>query len=51
MSPSQTISVLMMQDDGVWTAQCLEFDIVAQAKSLNDLQYELERTICFALRT
>ena len=33
------------KDLGWWSAQCLEHDIAVQAKSLNDLLYELERVI------
>ena len=38
-------AVLFQEDDGQWSAQCLEYDIAAQAKSLPDLCYELERVI------
>jgi predicted RNase H-like HicB family nuclease len=41
-----TISVLLIQEDGGWwSAQCLEHDIAAQAKSLSDVCHELEQTI------
>jgi len=39
------LSVLFMEGDGVWSAQCLEYDIAAQAKTLNDLFYEMERVL------
>ncbi len=41
------ISVLMFQDTHTrtWSAQCLEYDIATQAKSLDDLYYEIERMI------
>jgi hypothetical protein len=38
-------AVLFQEDDGQWSAQCLEYDIAAQAKTLPDLRYELERVI------
>lgn len=38
-------AVLFQEEDGQWSAQCLEYDIAAQAKSLPDLRYELERVI------
>jgi hypothetical protein len=31
--------------EGWWVAQCLQYDLAAQAKSLRDLLYELERTL------
>jgi len=41
-----TISVLLFeQPGGAWCAQCLEYDLAAQAPSLTDLHYELERVI------
>jgi hypothetical protein len=41
------ISVLMFEDKdaGVWSAQCLEYDVAAQARTLSDLFYEFERAI------
>lgn len=40
-----TISVLAFQEGEWWSAQCLQYDIAAQAKTLPDLFYELERTL------
>ena len=40
-----TISVLAFQEGEWWSAQCLQYDVAAQAKSLPDLFYELERTL------
>jgi hypothetical protein len=31
--------------DGLWAAQCLEYDIAAQASRLEDLYYEMERVL------
>lgn len=39
------ISVIAFQDGDGWTAQCLEYDIAAQAKTLSDLRYELDRVV------
>jgi hypothetical protein len=40
------VSVLLIQeDDGWWSAQCLEYDLAAQANNLTDLLYELEKTL------
>lgn len=44
------ISVLMTReatDDGIewWIAQCLEYDIATQARSLEDAFYDLERML------
>ncbi len=40
-----TISVLAFQEGEWWSAQCLQYDIAAQAKTLPDLFYELGRTL------
>lgn len=42
-----TVHVLMMEDkkSGYWSAQCLEYDIAAQAKSLNAIVDEVERIL------
>lgn len=39
------ISVLIVEQEGILSAQCLEYDIAVQAKTLPDLYYELERTL------
>lgn len=36
------VSAVIFQDGDSWCAQCLEYDIVAQADTLNDLQTELQ---------
>lgn len=41
----KSLSILMFKEDGQWVAQCLQYDLAAQASSLRDLQYEMERTI------
>lgn len=38
-----TIKVLIFKDHGWYIAQCLEYDIAAQARSLKDVQYEFQR--------
>ncbi len=43
--PEYTLSVLLWQEDNLWLAQCLQYDIAAQAKTLGDLRYELERIL------
>ena len=40
-----TISAVVFREGEFWVAQCLEYDIATQAKSLRDLQYELQRTL------
>jgi hypothetical protein len=37
--------ILFERDPGEWVAQCLEYDIGAQAGSLPDLVYELQRSL------
>jgi predicted RNase H-like HicB family nuclease len=39
------ISVLLLQEGQWWSAQCLEYDIAAQAKTLPELRNELERVL------
>ncbi len=43
----KTIRVLIFEDseNRQWSAQCLEYDIAAQAKTLPDLFYEFQRTV------
>ncbi len=39
------ISVLLLQEGEWWSAQCLEYDIAAQAKTLPEMRNELERVL------
>jgi hypothetical protein len=39
------ISAVLFQEGGWWSAQCLEYDIAAQAKTLPALRYELQRVL------
>jgi len=41
----QRISAVIFREGDYWVAQCLEYDLATQAKSLKDLQYELQRTL------
>jgi hypothetical protein len=43
--PTLDLTVLVCGRDGAWSAQCIEFDIAAQAKTLDDVLYEFERTL------
>ena len=45
MMQNYTISALLFQEEGWWSAQCLEYVIATQAKTLPDLHYELQRTL------
>jgi hypothetical protein len=56
MANNQTafrVSAVLFQEGEWWSAQCLEYDIAAQAKTLPDLRYELQRVlishVCVAL--
>jgi hypothetical protein len=40
-----TFSAVAYQEHGLWVAQCLEFDICAQAKTLPQLHRELVRVL------
>ena len=44
-TPSFQISAVLFEEDGWWSAQCLEYDVAAQARTLTDLRYELERVL------
>jgi predicted RNase H-like HicB family nuclease len=39
------IRAVLFQEEGWWVAQCLEHDIAAQARTRDDLLYELERIL------
>lgn len=39
------LSVLFIEGDEAWSAQCLEYDITCQAETLNALFYEMERVL------
>ena len=39
----EKINVLIFREGEWWVAQCLEYDIAAQARTLNDLLYEFQR--------
>lgn len=45
MSPSIELSIVVFPEGGWWIAQGLEYDFAAQAKTLDDLRYELQRTV------
>ena len=38
------IRVLLFRDSDMWVAQCLEYDIAAQGKTLDEVQNRLKRT-------
>ncbi len=40
-----SVSAILFEEGDWWSAQCLEYDIAAQAKTLSDLVYELERVL------
>jgi len=39
------IRAILFQEEDWWVAQCLEYDIAAQARTQTDLLYELERIL------
>ena len=46
MVNARQISVVLFQESGQWVAQCLEYDIAAQAETLKELiEYELQRVL------
>jgi hypothetical protein len=40
------ISAVLFQEGEWWSAQCLEYDIAAQAKTIPELHREFERVLC-----
>jgi hypothetical protein len=44
-TPDITISAIAFQESDGWVAQCLQYDIAVQAKTLPELQYELQRVL------
>jgi hypothetical protein len=45
-SPELAINAILIQEpDGSWSAQCLQYDIAAHARTLPDLDYELQRVL------
>lgn len=45
MTAAFNISAVLYQEGDWWIGQCLEYDITAQANSLPELQYEIERVL------
>ena len=41
----QALRVLLLCDEGTWTAQCLEHDVAAQGKTIDRAVSELQRTL------
>jgi hypothetical protein len=45
MADKHKIRAVAFEHGDHWVAQCLEYDIATQAKTLDDLLYELERIL------
>jgi hypothetical protein len=45
MNILQPLHVLVFREEDWWIAQCLEIDLAAQAKNLDDVVYEFGRTL------
>ena len=43
--PEIKISVILIEHEKQWSAQCLQYDIGAQANTLSDVVYELNRSL------
>lgn len=39
------LNLLIFKEDDWWVAQCLEYDIASQARTLPDVQYEIQRIL------
>ena len=44
-TPLEIQVLFIEEDDGRWSAQCLEFDIAAQARKLTDLRDEFDKVL------
>ena len=42
---NKRLNFLIFKEDGWWIAQCLEYDIAAQARTIPDIQYEIQRIL------
>jgi hypothetical protein len=45
MATPSKISVLVEREGDWWIAQCIEYDLATQAKTVDDLLYEIRRVI------
>lgn len=44
--PNYTLDfILLEREPGLWIGQCLQYDLGAQAKTLPDLLYEIQRSV------
>jgi len=39
------LNLLIFKENDWWVAQCLDYDIAAQARTLKDVQYEIQRVL------
>lgn len=39
------LSLLLFLEKGCWVAQCIEYDLTAQAETIDDVLYEFQRTL------
>jgi hypothetical protein len=46
MQKERTMTIIMFQEDKWWNAQCLEYDIASQGKTIEEAQYEFQRMFC-----
>ena len=40
-----TINAVIRNEGEWWVAQCLEYDVAVQARTLDDVKYELQKTL------
>lgn len=40
------MTIVMFKEDDWWIAQCIEYDLAAQGKTIDDAQYEFQRIFC-----
>jgi len=46
MKDGETLSILLLNEAGSWTAQCIEYDLAGQGKTSDDALYDLQRVFC-----
>lgn len=40
------MTIIMFKEDEWWNAQCLEYDIASQGKTIKEAQFEYQKIIC-----
>jgi len=46
MEKERTMTIVMFKENDWWIAQCIEYDLAAQGRNIDDAQYEFQRMFC-----